>query len=45
MIFTFNGQNTYIFDLDRTGKALVLIARNGTGGLICMYVGIESGRP
>ena len=24
MIFTFNGQNTYIFDLDRTGKALVL---------------------
>ena len=24
MIFTFNGPNTYIFDLDRTGKALVL---------------------
>ena len=24
MIFTFNGQNTYIFDLDKTGKALVL---------------------
>ena len=30
---------------DPAGKALVLIARNGTGGLICMYVGIESGRP
>ena len=30
---------------DPAGKALVLVARNGTGGLICMYVGIESGRP